>query len=222
MISGGASITIRDTATPVLDRLAVAMRRETYKPAVGQAGVRVLMDHLKDKNADQSSHSTANQLQARPSGLYADFARALSYSRSATGVVVSINHVAARQRYHGGTIKPVNAKMLTIPASAKSYGRSAGEFSNLFVMSGKQGPFALAERESTDISISKDRRKGRSGMRVKAGFQRGGGIMFWLVRSVTQQPDDTVLPAEDALISGIMSALEGWLKKIRKEGAPNV
>jgi hypothetical protein len=220
VISGGASITISDTAGPAVQRLASALRRQSYRPAVGRAGIRALIDHFAAKNLSFDSHRTANELGARPTQLYADFAKATSYSHTSTGVTISINHVAARQRYHGGDIRPVNVKALAIPAAERAYGRSPREFDNLFVMVFKRGGAALAERESTDISIISDRRKGREGQkRVKKGRERGGGILFWLVKHVTQQGDETVLPKEEELIQAVTDALSGWLKTVTKGGS---
>lgn len=48
-------------------------------------------------------------------GLYAKFARSTNYRLTNRGVMISVNHVAARQRYYGGLIKPGPGKQfLTI------------------------------------------------------------------------------------------------------------
>jgi len=200
MISGGISITT-DTATPMLNRLALALRRKEYRPAVGQAGVRVLMDHFADKNMDMNSHKTAERLGAQPTQLFAEFAKATSFSTHDRGITLSVTHPAARQRYHGGIVEPQNVTYLTIANTAAAYGRSAREFGDLLaVMFGRDRtgvvrPVALVDKDDRT------------------------SIYYWLVTSVTQPQDRSVLPNEDTLREGILEALRGWLKRIK--GAPN-
>jgi hypothetical protein len=110
----------------------------------------LVQDHLGALDANR-----ANQLGGKRTHFYAAAARGVSYATGSEGVDISIHQTGIAQRYFGGTIKPVNSKYLTIPADPESYGHRAGEFNNLMLLWGKNGPYALAERESQDISIRK-------------------------------------------------------------------
>jgi hypothetical protein len=65
--------------------------------------------------------------------------------------------------------------------------------------------FALAEASATSTKTSKK-------LGVKKGQSLGGRIMYWLVKSVTQQGDPTVIPSDEKLRVGILEALTRYLK----------
>ena len=97
-------------------------------------------------------------------------------------------------------------------------GRRPREFSNLEVIFFEHGG-ALVERESTDISTALDRRKGREGQRrVKRGAERGGGVLFWLVPKVHQDPDDAVLPAARTLLNVVFDDVAEYVDRVISRG----
>ena len=115
---------------------------------------------------------------------------------TSNGVEVAINHVGIAQRYFGGTIKPVNKKRLTIPADADAYGRRAREFGKLDMVFGRKGVVGLAKP-----------RRGKA----KRG-QRAGKILYWLVKSVTQEADKTVLPKDRDILDHVAGAVKAHLE----------
>jgi hypothetical protein len=133
-----------------------------------------------------------------------------------------VHQVGFALRYHGGTVKPVNARLLTIPARAEAYQKRAGEFSDLEFLFGKgRRPIALIRRHQTQISIGKDRRKGRQGkMRVKQGKSMGGEIMFWLVEKTEHMADQTIIPDDNTLLRVVREAGTQYLDRLeqRREG----
>lgn len=208
-------ISIRDTASPFLKRLASDSLTQELVPAIGEAGKRVMMDHFTVKQSDPAAHATAGRLGARSSGLFADFARATAWSPSSTGVDLTVSHVAARQRYLGGRIKPVNATFLTIPANSHAYGRRAREVGvTLKFMfapdptSGRMRP-ALVAPDAVTKPTGKARKDGTRRERTI----RPSGVYYWLVRQTTQNPDPTVLPTDNDLFKGIEAAAGAFLDK---------
>lgn len=214
-------ISIRDTASPFLKRLASDSITKDLLPAIGDAGKRVLVDHYTTKQADPASHASAGRLGARPSGLFADFARSTSWAENSTGVELSVNHVAARQRYLGGTIKPINSKYLTIPANSHAYGRRAREVGvTLKFMfapdptSGRMRP-ALVAPDAVTKPTGKARKDGTRRERTI----RPSGVYYWLVRQARQNPDPTVLPTDNDLFKGIEAAAGKFLDNLFNSGS---
>ena len=124
--------------------------------------------------------------------------------------MLSVEHNAIAMRYYGGRINPANRKFLTIPANAKAYGRRAREFgSTLAVMvrrkQGKITPIALIDKK-----YKKKKRIPR------------GGVYYWLVRSVTQKADPSVLPTERKLATGITNELSDWLQNIIEKAGETI
>jgi hypothetical protein len=112
-------------------------------------------------------------------------------------VRVSINKQGIRQRFFGGEIKAVNSKFLTIPARAEAHGKTAREFNNLRFVMFASGTAALVEAARTDIRFNKGKDKNWTGLEEIG--RAGGGVMFWLKRSVTQRPDPEVVPSTEKL-----------------------
>ncbi len=177
-------ITLDDKVTTALDQLA--QRLAGINEVIGESGQRVLMDHLAAKEADAASHKTARRLGAEPTGVFSDMARSLSRSMSGATATVSINHLAARLHYFGGTITPQRSKYLTIPVAAEAYGKSlgAGDFSGpLKWLFGRKGPYAVAKASAPE------------------------NILFILAKSATIPKMPTLLPDESTWITGILDTV---------------
>lgn len=153
-----------------------------------------------------------------PTDFYGEAAASTRYEIVDDGVMVGVHRTGIAQRFHGGDIEPVNARLLAIPARDEAIGRRPREFSNLEVIFFEHGG-ALVERESTDISTALDRRKGREGQRrVKRGAERGGGVLFWLVPKVHQDPDDAVLPAARTLLNVVFDDVAEYVDRVISRG----
>ncbi len=217
MPSYGVSIKVPDRT--IMDRITAGLRAGTYRDAVGVAGTRALMDHFAAKELDAASHKTADSLGARRSGLYAEFARATNHQATTSGVVLSIAHDALRQRLHGGTIRPVNAQLLTIPARTESYNRRASTLGiTLEMLWGKNGPYALAAAEDHQRVLKRGKREGQLTAADEGATHGKGGVYYWLVKEVTQDADPTVLPKREVLLSAIRESLKDWADEFRQGG----
>ncbi|MFH0879826.1 MAG: hypothetical protein V2A34_08950 [Lentisphaerota bacterium] len=214
-----SGVTITGFAREKLRRLTTALNNGSYRPALGQAGARIMVDHFSSINRS-GAHKSATELGAKPSELYAEFAEATNYQVEADGVLLTVAHHAIRQRYYGGRIDPVNASRLTLPARAEAYGRRAGTvgvpLDFHYAPDPKTGRWrpALVSWEG-GTRVIKDRRKGHKGeMRTVPDKRRPPGVWFWLVRHVNQQGDHTVIPTREQFIEGTDAALKGWVEKL--------
>ena len=171
-----------------------ALAPAAVKDVVGRAGVNILRDHFFDLD-----RSRKNDLGGKRSHFYAAAARSTQFQTRSSGVLISINKVGIAQRFYGGSIRPVKAKVLTIPVRSEAYGKSPREFTNLEVVFGKRGAIGLAERPSTDVNF------GSRG--VQPGQRRGGLLMYIFKTEVQQDPDPSVLPKDSEMSEGILDAL---------------
>jgi hypothetical protein len=164
----------------------VALTGDEIGMIVGQAAQQLIKEHFEKLANDSAHHKTARSLGAQRTGLYEEASRATQQPvLERGGVSVSINQVAIAQRYFGGTIVPVNAKFLAIPARTETYGHRPREFKDLHPIFFKSGAAALADAE--------------------------GGVYFWLVKSVTQSADPTVLPEDSDLLDHAMLAAAAYV-----------
>lgn len=210
-------ITIQsDSATPFLRRFRKAMDGRSYLPPIGEAGKGAVMENFQEKNRTDA-HKSASRINAKPSQLYGEFARATNWRGLADTVFVSVNHVAARQRYLGGTIRPVNAGALTIPARAEAYGVYADQVGVDLKFgyapdpeTGKWRP-ALIAYEPGRKATKRKRKDGSAITRIV----KPAGVYYWLVRSVTMAPDESVLPTDKVFDQWIEFALLAWLDDLK-------
>ncbi len=170
----------------------------------GRGLVNVLREHFSRLDRERP-----NQLGGKRTHFWRQVAHSVQQPRTAGDkVIVSINHVGAAQRLFGGSIVPVNAKYLTIPARAEAHGKRAREFPDLEILWGKRGrPVALVQRQQTSVNYGRDKNKGVP----KSGGERGGGVFFWLVQEVTQRADPTVLPTDDELGNAAVAAMREFV-----------
>lgn len=209
------AVTITDNATPWLNYLAKHLSEPALQHEVGGEVTRLLLDHLTALDSERP-----NALGGRRTHFYARAGKATSYAIHDNGVTISVNQIGIAQRYFGGTIEPgPGKKYLTIPARAEAHGRRAGEFNNLEVLFGKNGPYALAERQATSFSIrSRTDKSGNRQSKIANRQSVGSGIFYWLVKSVTQDPDSTVLPNESAILNSALFAARHYAKTLVPSG----
>jgi hypothetical protein len=198
----GISITL-DTASPFAEKMARGIAQRGYGPAVGEAGKLVLINHfgLKEQEATSAAQTAGGWVKLGHSGLYADFRDATSWQPTGDGIRLSIAHPAIRQRLQGGTIRPVNARNLTIPARKEAYGKRASEVR-----------VPLKFGYAFDEQIGHWRRALIAD--TVASKAKKTGAWFWLVPQVEQKPDSSVLPSDTALVDGVSAALRGWISEV--------
>ena len=186
----GLSIRVsRDEATPALAATTRGLTPQALGAVIGRAGRNAVREHLFARDAQ------GNALGGRRTHFFGQAARATAFAFQRDTVVVTINHVGIAQRYFGGTIRPKAAKYLTIPVHPAAYGKRAREFGDLEVIFGAGGrPVALA-------------RKAR-------GRRAYGEIYYRLVRSVSQQPDPTVLPTDAQLETAVAAEVEPYVQRL--------
>jgi len=215
-MSIGVQISIdSDPAFATLRELQSGLRPGPVNATASGAVARLLRAHFVALANER--HGKAFPGSQPPSNFYADAARATFDESSEDGATVSVAHRGIRQRLLGGTIRPsgrtspVTGRPIThlsIPARAEAYGRVPGEFDNLQPVFGRRGIVGLAETSATQISYKKSRGK----TSVARGASVGGGIMFWLVDSITQAADPSVMPTADQISATIESAVTAYAK----------
>lgn len=210
------TFSIDDGITPATRAMQNAFQPENLFPIIGRSAVNTVRDYLFDQNA-----SRANKLGGSRTNFYASAARATHFDEVDDGVLISINQVGIAQRYYGGTIEPVSKKFLTIPARAEAYGKRAGEFPNLVVLWSRNGPYALAAGEQSSSTVSSGSGKNSRARTSRQNAVKPGIILFWLVKSVTQKPDPTVLPDRSTIIENIKGDVNSYLTRSLRRGGAN-
>ena len=127
-----------------------------------------------------------NKLGGKRTKFYAQAARSTQHKAVDDGAVVSVNHVGIAQRYFGGTIRPRRSKYLTLPAVPRAYGKRAREIPGL-----KFVPF-----------------------KKRAALVKDDTVFYWLVRSVTQQADSSVLPENSEMAAHTAKAASAYTDRI--------
>jgi hypothetical protein len=183
-------ITVTDFgATALLNSLRSPKFDEGVRQVAGRAAANTVQKHLRGLDRTRS-----NDLGGRRSHFYSLAALATSFTTDDQGAIVTVAHLGIAQRYYGGTIRPINAKALAIPARAEAYGRRPRDADNpqdLFVRPGRAGRTAVLAR--------------RQGKRLE--------VWYWLVKSVTQDPDLTVLPREEEITTAATAATDNYIQR---------
>lgn len=139
----------------------------------------------------RTRHATAQRLGATPTGFYADAAGRIRSVADGVDATVILDHPGFANARQDVEIRPRNAKMLTLPISAASYGKRARAFSDLFV--------------------KRDRKTGRVFLvRRKAGKKLER--LFLLLKVVRKRRDDTLLPSEATLRDAAADGVRGMMR----------
>ena len=193
------TIDITDRATPAVEGARSELQLAGVKPEIGRAVVQLVQQHFLRLN-----RSRANPLGGPRSNFYAQAAQNTRYDVLTDGVLVSVSQVGIRQRLEGGEIVPRNVKYLTLPAIAEAYGKRAREFPNLSIMwrriAGETRPVALVEATRPTRGVKTD--------------SAGGKIFFWLVKSVTQKADPSVIPTDQELADTAVEAARVYFRAL--------
>jgi len=184
-------------STPVLQELLKELSDlkplNEYIGAASSEGTRM---HI--RSAAETRHQTAEQLGASPTGYLIKRAELVSFTSSSDSVVITVTGAIFRRVFGPVTIKPVAAKMLTIPWRAEAYGKRAREFGDLFVYVSRRGNGMafLARREGKKIQL------------------------YYLLKSMVVLPQDTgLLPTAAQYAQGAEFAARGYLRKITASAA---
>lgn len=210
-------ISIVDRATPAIRDMMARLRSDDLKAIAGRAGANVVRYWLRTLDS-----SRANALGGRRTNFYGKAATATFSQPTADGAEVHTAATGILYQRFGGVLKPsgrissVTGKAivhLAIPARAEAHGRLPSDFNNLLPMirwrDGKRTVVGLEEAQSQDISFGSMRKDGSR--KLKRGAQRGGGVMFWLVKSAQKGPDEDVLPPPDLVGDAVTLALADYV-----------
>lgn len=149
------------------------------------------------------------QFPGRTTHFWADAARSSSFSLQDDGFTITTNKVGVLQQYKGGTIKPKKPNgYLTIPAREEAYGKLASDFNNLRFAITDQGP-ALVEADATRIKIGRQKKDGTRN--IKNLGETGGGVMFWLRRSVTLRENTKIIPTAEKITEVLLTGTRDHL-----------
>lgn len=181
-----------------------------------RVGIRGVANFLRDWFFGLDS-KRPNKLGGQRTHFFANTARAIQ-TPEVKGTVssVSINQVGLAARVFGAVIRAgVNTsrwsgaltKFLAIPARAEAYGKTPGEFHDLHFVREKRGNGGamLVQTMQTAVSI------GKRGVR-KVG-DRGGLVMFWLVKQVELKADPSILPDNASVTQAAIVPAENYLAR---------
>lgn len=206
-----------DRAITDMQRLAARVESQDLDAVIGEA----VVDTLRMRFAALDSERP-NQLGGDRTHFYGDCADMTSWTYLPDGVLVSVTKEGIRTRIMGtgylpgGAILPVNAEKLAIPAIAEAYGHAPAEFEDLVPLyrrrDGKAEVFALAQdAEEAD----RPRRFRKRDETIIDWNEQENRIFFWLVDSVVQEPDDTILPGEDEVRARAYHDLDDYFAAIQ-------
>lgn len=168
--------------------------------AVAEDVTVAVQDHLRRLDSERP-----NQLGGKRTHFYAQAAAQTTHELGDNKITVSVTQQGIAQRFHGGTITPQSKQWITIPGRAEAHGRTAREFNNLrFIPTRRADTAMLVEADSTDVGFGRKRKDGTRA--VKRGRERGGLVLYWLKKSVTQPADATVLPPPEKLAAVAMES----------------
>jgi hypothetical protein len=193
------SFKVEDFATPALEAKLAQCNPARLVSILGPGLTVRVQRHLLSNGINQQGWPSTH--------FWADAARGTTWGAQGDSVLISINKIGVRQRYYGGTIKPVKAKALAIPISPVSYGHLPSEFPGLFLLKTAKGAYLVQPgRELSDKGnvIGRRRAGGNAGRRQKASLN----FLFLLSAGVTQDPDPNVIPSEDELAETSMALLD--------------
>lgn len=173
--------------------------------SIAKAVADKVREHLKMRD---STHP--NILGGKRSHFYWHAAESVTSEATSEGAVVTIDHLGLRQRWLGGDIYPVHAKLLAIPARSEAYGLSPREFpGDLTFIKFRSGAMALVKDDTTTttnegggytiLSAARGERRSR---------KRGIGLVeYWLTDHVYQYPDPEVLPSAQEVTEAATEAV---------------
>jgi hypothetical protein len=154
----------------------------------GNGVAEAVRDHLAGLDA-----SRPNKLGGKRQNFYGNAAESVTVQATEAGAVVAVTQLGFALRFYGGTVKPVNAKALAIPATAAAYG--------------------IAPREAP-VPLTAFFFKGAKA--VGALKDEGGRVWFWLARESEHKADDSLLPSTERLTNEAVGALSVFIDALQE------
>ncbi len=194
-MSGAINVKISSEDDGSLTRLSAAMsdRRALHKRIETEV-LRFVREFGSKKS--QTEHRTANALGAKPTNhLTRAYAGIESTSDEQSAQLLIPRASRLRAAFGSYKLVPTQAKYLTLPVNAESYGRRAREFDDLTFM--KVGPRKTAILARTDEEGNMT-------------------TMYLLVKSVNIKEDETLMPMKQ-LSEQAADATEAYFDKLLKE-----
>ncbi len=208
----------QDRATNEMQRLAAKLGARELDEVIGESVVNSLRERFAQVDADRP-----NKLGGTRTHYMEECADLTSWALTPDGVLVSVTKEGIRTRILGtgvlpeGAIVPVNAQHLSIPAIAEAYGHGPSEFEDLVPLyrrkDGKVEAFALAE--DVDEKPERDRKFRKTDETVLDWGSAENRIFFWLVDSVVQEADPSLVPTEDEIRTAAYSRLDEYFTDYR-------
>ena len=212
------SLQLTGPAFDDIERLARTLARPRGLLRGAQKGIaNELVAHFDRRNAEGNKHSWPSQNFWAGIGEHVVAESSAVTDSTASVTVGGVEGQKLAHKILGGTIEPQRGSFLAIPARQEAYGKSPLDFANLAlaITGGGERGF-LYERENQAIKVVADRRRGSAAgaKRVKPGAEQGGGVYFWLVKSVNQDPDARAMPPEETLGAAAQEAANDWLASL--------
>ncbi len=202
-----AQVDITDTAGPALAGLESALSPLAVAKEIGAAEELLFKAHFENAPGNKAGYPTTD--------FWKDASAATNAKASPNSVVISVNQIGVRQRLQGGDIFPTgDHKYLAIPAREETYGHAPSEFDNLKVGYSRRGAYALVENAAPKINWGK---QNKAGVRDFSTEVVGGGVFFWLVKSVHQEPDPTVIPADQDIMQVASETIDAIVDRVGKQ-----
>lgn len=187
-------------------RARAALAEEPMADAGGRAVKLLLVDHFTELNEERHRAGGEN--------FYADAARSVQNPETVDGTaMIAIDKIGLAQRLFGGTIRAINGKYLAIPVEGTdAVGKVPADFTNLQFFKTKRGGGLKLQRAVASVvgHLRTGKHKGKS--RNEADIL-GDVVLFWLVPSVDQAADPTVLPADEEMQSVAYDAMDQFLTR---------
>jgi len=212
-------ITLR-LQTEALTELEVKARKMGKESDVALVGAQAAADLTSD-HLFRLDETNANHMGGERTHFYASAAKSVQPAKvEGRGAAFIITQIGLALRWLGGTITAGKGassatggptKYLAIPARSEAYGKTPGEFDDLQFVPRGPGRGMLVQALQTAITFGK---KLKSGARDFHTSTVGGLVMYWLVTSVTQQPDPNVMPSEKALGEAARLHMDNYLSRL--------
>ena len=202
-------VRVQSESLTALGARARAALLETPMVEAGATAVKLLLvEHFTELNAERHRDGGEN--------FYADAARSVNAAPlqlAGGSAMISIDKIGLAQRIFGGTIKAVNGKYLAIPVpGTDAVGKVPADFPNLQFFKTKRGGGLKLQRAVASVvgHVRTGKNKGKS--RNEADIL-GDVVLFWLVPSVDQEADPTVLPADEEMQHAAYEAMDQFLTR---------
>lgn len=193
------AIDFKDRATPDLAAKVAALQPEKLARVVGPKLRERVRDHIKRLPKNKKGWPST--------GFWEDAARGTTWEIIPGGVVVKVNKIGFRQRFHGGIIRAVAKKFLTIPISSQAYGKTVADFPGAFLIRTRKGAYIVQYA---------------GGNTAKGRFKKQNStleFLFKLKASVKQAEMPWIIPDATTLTATALEAMGDYFRQVKAGGA---